>query len=185
MVVDAEQHVDVGMGLEGIEAGAERRAEDAAAVDPPVPHLAVEGVGEAGEESVAPRPGVGQRLERHDQDPRRLDLAREVARRRLAEVAARRHVVGAEIGAAGLRRGFGEERDAPAPRHQAERLGALAFERRQHDRVGIVDGKADVLGRGRRAVGRLAGRTVRPSTRRHGSAGAHPPRRDGPRRAAR
>ncbi len=153
VVVDAEQDVDVGMRLQRVEAGAERGVEDAAAVDPPVADVAVEGLAEAGEEAVAARPGVGQRLERDHQDPRRLDPAGEVARRRDAEVAAGGEVVGAEIGAARLRCGFGEERDAPPPRHQPQRLGALALERRQDDRVGIVEGKADVLA-GRAAAGR-------------------------------
>ena len=149
VIVDAEKDVDVGMGLKRIEAGAKCGAEDAAAVDPPVADLAVEDLREAVDEAVTARPGVGQRLERDDEDPRRLDLSTEAAGSGLAEIAARGDIVGAEIGAAGLRCRLGEKGDAPPPRHEPQRLRAFAFERRQDDGVGIVDGESEILrGRG-------------------------------------
>ncbi len=96
---------------------------------------------ESGEESVAARPGVGQRLERDDEDPRRLDLAAEAARRGLAEVAAGGDIVGAEIDAAGLRRRLRRERGCAAAAPSAgasrrRRLRAAAARSRRRRRWG-------------------------------------------------
>ena len=152
MVVDAEQHVDVGVRLKGVEAGAERGVEEAAAVDAPMPHVAAEALGEALDEAVAAGAGVGQRLERDDEDAGCVDAPGKMPRRFDAEIVAGGVVVGAQIGAARLRGGLGEEGNAPALRHQTQRLGPLALERRQHDRIGVVDGQANVLGRCRRDI---------------------------------
>ena len=145
MVVDAERDVDVGMHGEGVEAGAERDAEAAAAIDPPAVDRSLEGLGEALDEAVAAAARVGQPVERDEQDARRLDLAGQRPAGAVAELAAGREIVGADIDAAVLLRGLGQERNVAAPRHAAQRVGAAPLDRRKHDGVDIADLVVDEL----------------------------------------
>jgi hypothetical protein len=139
MVVDAEHHVDVRVRGEGVQRRIEGDVETAASVDAPGPQRALEGLGEPFDEAVAAAAGVGQALERHQQHPGRRQSAGQQPAGAAAELPSDREVVGPDVDATVLLRGFGQERDPPTARHRPQRVGAAALDRRQHDGVDVAD----------------------------------------------
>src|SRR5262245_20098482 len=137
MVVDAESDIDVRMRGEGVERSFARNSEAAAAIDAPGLDRTLEGLGETFDEAVAAASRVGEALERDEECLHRPDAPDEMAPGTMAEFAADQEIVRPDIDAAILLRGFGEERDAPTPRHGPQRVGAAPFDRRQDDGVDI------------------------------------------------